>query len=169
MPLAEGILEVVLQVAAGHPVRQVRVRAGALQRVVPDSLQFCFELAAAGTPAETARLDIEIRPASLRCRRCQAETALMTAPFLCGACGDPDVAYLSGDELLVDGVELDTGWRFRPGVDESAVVAARIPAGHLDAHARAELAAHAHGEPARSSLPGGHDRADHHRFRRGIA
>ena len=62
MPLAEGILEVVLQVAEGQPVRQVRVRAGALQRVVPDSLQFCFELAAAGTPAEPAYLDIEIAP-----------------------------------------------------------------------------------------------------------
>lgn len=169
MPLAEGILEVVLQAADGHPVRQVRVRAGALQRVVPDSLRFCFELAAAGTPAEAARLDVEIRPAGLRCRRCRAETALVAPPFLCGACGDPDVAYLSGDELLVDGVELDTGWRFRPGVDESAVVAANVPAGHLDEHARAELEAHAHDEPARSRRRGADDRADHHRFRRGSA
>ena len=97
MPLAEGILDVVLQAASGHPVRQVRVRAGALQRVVPDSLQFCFELAAADTEAAEARLAVEIVAARLRCRRCDAETDLMTPPFLCGACGDPDVAYLSGD------------------------------------------------------------------------
>src|SRR5690349_7077672 len=97
MALAEGILDVVLQAAEGHPVRQVRVRAGALQRVVADSLQFCFELAAAGTPVAEAILVLEGTPACLRCRRCQAETALTQPPFLCGRCGDSNVEYLSGE------------------------------------------------------------------------
>jgi hydrogenase nickel incorporation protein HypA/HybF len=144
MPLAEGILEVALRAAEDQPIRRVRVRAGALQRVVADSLQFCFELAAAGTPAAEALLDLAILPARLRCRHCQAETEVMAPPFLCGSCGDPDVAYVGGDELLVDGVELDSGWRYRPGFAGGKTVTASIPAGHLDAHARAELEAHQH-------------------------
>jgi len=142
MPLAEGILEVALQAAGDRPVRRVRVRAGALQRVVPDSLQFCFELVAAGTPAADAHLLIELVPARLRCRRCNTETEQVSPPFLCGACGDPDVEYVSGEELMVDGVELDTGWRLRPGVEADSV-ADRVPPGHLEEHSRAELAAHA--------------------------
>jgi hydrogenase nickel incorporation protein HypA/HybF len=110
MVLAEGILDVVLQAADGRPVRQVRVLAGALQRVVPDSLQRCFERAAAGTPAAEALLTLEESPAHLFCRRCRIQTHLTIPPFLCGRCGDSDVEYLGGAELLVEGVELDTGW-----------------------------------------------------------
>lgn len=144
MSLAEGILEVALQAAEDQPIRRVRVRAGALQRIVADSLQFCFELAAAGTPAAEALLDLAILPARLRCRRCQAESELMQPPFLCAACGDPDVAYVGGDELLVDGVELDSGWRYRPGFAGGRTVTANVPSDHLESHARAELEAHRH-------------------------
>jgi hydrogenase nickel incorporation protein HypA/HybF len=138
MPLAEAILEVALGVADGRAIRQVRVRAGALQRVVPDSLQFCFELVAAETPAAEARLLVEIVPARLRCRRCDRETDQLAPPFLCGACGDPDVEYVSGDELLVDGVETDVGWRYRPRFASRRAITSRVPPGHLEEHARAE-------------------------------
>jgi hydrogenase nickel incorporation protein HypA/HybF len=162
MPLAEGILEVALQAADGQPVRRIRVRAGALQRVVQDSLQFCFELAAADTPAAEALLDVTILPAHLRCRRCHAESDLMAPPFLCGACSDPDVQYVSGDELLVDGVELDAGWRFRPGLDDGTLVAANVPAGHLEEHAQAEQAALAYGVRFGSRRRPTHDDSHHH-------
>ena len=42
----------------------MRVSVGAGQRVVPDSLQFCFELAAHDTIAANARLDVEITAGS---------------------------------------------------------------------------------------------------------
>jgi Zn finger protein HypA/HybF involved in hydrogenase expression len=60
--IAQGILDVVLDVAAGHEVRTVRVRAGELQAVTEDSLQFCFEMVAQDTPAAAARLDLESVP-----------------------------------------------------------------------------------------------------------
>ena len=49
--LAQGILDVVLDVAGGREPRTVRVRAGELQSVTQDSLQFCFEMVAQDTPA----------------------------------------------------------------------------------------------------------------------
>lgn len=58
--LAEGILAVVLDVAERERVERVRVSVGALQRVVPDSLRFCFELAAQDTLASKAVLDVEV-------------------------------------------------------------------------------------------------------------
>jgi Zn finger protein HypA/HybF involved in hydrogenase expression len=85
MALAQGILGVVLDKANGERVRAVRVRVGALQRVVPESLELCFRLAAADTVAADALLHLH-------------------ATF--------------GDELLVDGVEVASGWRLRPGVSE---------------------------------------------------
>jgi hydrogenase nickel incorporation protein HypA/HybF len=62
MALAQGILDVVLDVAGDHEAKTVRLRVGELQAVTQDSLQFCFEMAATETAAATARLEVEIIP-----------------------------------------------------------------------------------------------------------
>jgi hydrogenase nickel incorporation protein HypA/HybF len=139
MTLAEAILGVVLEVADGQHVREVRVQAGALQRIVPDSLQRCFEQAAAGTAAADAVLTVDETPARIGCRSCLAQIELTMPPFLCARCGESDVEFLSGDELLVDGVELDSGWLHRFGAYGSGTVTANAPSAHLAEHAREEL------------------------------
>jgi hydrogenase nickel incorporation protein HypA/HybF len=58
MAYAEGILDVALEVSEGRPVRRVQVRLGEQHAIVPDSLQFCFSLAAQDTPAADARLEV---------------------------------------------------------------------------------------------------------------
>ena len=115
MALAESILDVVLQVANGEHVREVRVHAGALQRLVPESLRACFEQVAAGTPAAEAALTVDEIPARIGCRRCLAQAELTIPPFVCARCGGSDVEFLGGDELQVESVELDSGWLHRPG------------------------------------------------------
>jgi hydrogenase nickel incorporation protein HypA/HybF len=60
MGLAEGILAVALDVAGAERIERVRVRIGELQRVAPDSLRFCFELAAQDTSAASAVLDVDV-------------------------------------------------------------------------------------------------------------
>ncbi|MBX5491011.1 MAG: hydrogenase maturation nickel metallochaperone HypA [Chloroflexi bacterium] len=114
MALAEGILAAVLDLAEGQPVRRVRLRVGALQHVTTDSLQFAFQLAAEDTAAADAVLELQPVPARLRCRRCGAAHAVAGPPFLCVACGASDVSVAGGDELLIDAVELATGWLHRP-------------------------------------------------------
>jgi hydrogenase nickel incorporation protein HypA/HybF len=137
LALAEGILAVALDVADGRPVRCIRVRVGALQLVVPDSLDFCFQLATADTSADGARLEQLEVPARVRCTRCAAESEAASAPFQCRVCGSFDVEVTAGDEILVDAVELDDGWRYRPGSDDGATPTLRVPADHLAEHARA--------------------------------
>jgi len=68
--LAEGVLGVVLDASEGRVVRRVRLRVGTLQQVMPDSLRFCFLLAAQGTPAAEAALELEETPARARCKLC---------------------------------------------------------------------------------------------------
>ena len=53
---------------AGACTRPLEV--GALCAVVPDSMQFCFDLATEGTVADGARLDIDVRPGAAHCRGC---------------------------------------------------------------------------------------------------
>jgi len=113
MALAAAILGIVLDVAQGEQVHEVSIQAGALRRIVTDSLQFCFDLAAEGTPAHGAVLVVDEFPARVRCDACGIEVDLTTPPFVCARCGTSDVHLLSGTELLVSGVELESGWLVR--------------------------------------------------------
>lgn len=114
MALAEGILAVALDAAEEQPVQRIRLRVGTLQRVVADSLQFSFQLMAEDTPAAGALLEIKHVPARVRCTRCGAKGRLEVSLFRCRNCGASAIQIMSGEELLVDAVELERGWRYRP-------------------------------------------------------
>jgi Zn finger protein HypA/HybF involved in hydrogenase expression len=49
-------------------VERINLKVGKLAAVVPDSLKFCFEVAAKNTPLEGAILHIEEIPVTARCK-----------------------------------------------------------------------------------------------------
>ena len=104
--LSEGLLATVVGVAGDRPVSRVRVSIGALQRVVPDSLEFGFRLVSEGTCAETATLEITHIPVTVRCTACGVESTGEEQPVVCPACGAGAIEVLGGGEVLLDEVEL---------------------------------------------------------------
>lgn len=109
MAMAEGILDVVLDVAGDNPVKAVHVQAGVLHAIVPESLEFSFQLASQDTPAADARLHIRKVNAVFQCGQCREVTAQAAPPFNCPLCGSSDVTFSAGDELLVEAIELTDG------------------------------------------------------------
>ncbi len=57
--LAREIVRIVTRAAAGARVVRVVVRVGAWSCVEPTALGLCFDLAAAGTPAAEASLEVK--------------------------------------------------------------------------------------------------------------
>jgi hydrogenase nickel incorporation protein HypA/HybF len=109
LSIADAIVAIASRHAAGRKVTRVEVKVGYLRQVVPDSLQFAFELITAGTELDGAELAIEDVPARVRCRACEAETVLSEFPAHCGACGGLDVQVTAGEELLVDSIDVEDG------------------------------------------------------------
>jgi hydrogenase nickel incorporation protein HypA/HybF len=107
LSIASAIVEIVERHAAGRKVTGVDVKVGHLRQVVPDALEFAFELVSKDTVAEGAVLAIEEVPAFAQCRACGAETELKQFPAHCTECGSLDVELDGGDELLVDSLELE--------------------------------------------------------------
>ena len=105
MAITQGVVEAVCEHAAGRRVHSVRVEVGALCAVVPDSMQFCFDLATEGTVADGARLDLDVRPGSARCRTCGREFVLRDLILLC-PCGSADVEVLAGRDLRILSMEV---------------------------------------------------------------
>jgi hydrogenase nickel incorporation protein HypA/HybF len=100
--LCEGILESVERRAAGRRVTDIRVRAGAMHRVDPESMAFGFGLVAAGTVADGAHLDLVVVPATVTCGACGAAAETADPYDVCRNCGSTDVSLTGGDELTLE-------------------------------------------------------------------
>ncbi len=106
LSITQSIVDLVAARTTGRTVLAVRVRVGRLAGVVPEAMEFCFELAAAGTPVEGARLEIEESEGRLACRTCGLTSAAEDLVLLC-PCGSADVSVVAGQELSVVSVELE--------------------------------------------------------------
>jgi hydrogenase nickel incorporation protein HypA/HybF len=107
LAIADSIVRIASEHAAGRRVARVEVCVGHLRQVVPSALAFSFELVAEGTPVEGAELVVVDVEAVGRCRACGAETRLAEFPLACRSCGDLDVDVIKGEELYVDSLELE--------------------------------------------------------------
>jgi hydrogenase nickel incorporation protein HypA/HybF len=107
LSIAEAVLGIVDRHARGRRVTRVELRVGHLRQVVPDALEFAFELVSQGTAAEGAELVMEEVPASAICKGCGSRSTLRAFPAQCPECRTFDVEVTGGDELLVDALELD--------------------------------------------------------------
>jgi hydrogenase nickel incorporation protein HypA/HybF len=110
LSVAQALVEQVEDLARQHRasgVHLIRVRVGPLAGVVPEMLATAFPLAAAGTRAEAARLELVDAPIRVRCPSCHAETEARPNKLVCGACGEWRTEVVSGSELILETVELD--------------------------------------------------------------
>lgn len=92
------------QVTSGR-IASVHLEIGKLAAVVPDALQFSFEVCAKGTRLEGAVLRVREIPGRARCRKCGEEQEIDFVPPPC-ACGSIEWQVIGGRELRLEGVEV---------------------------------------------------------------
>ena len=100
LSLTRNIVSIVTEKAQGAKVSQVTLEIGKFSAVLPDALQFCFDLVTKGTVAEGAELEIIETPGIGKCRTCgnQFELPHMFSPC---ACGSTNISRVSGSELNI--------------------------------------------------------------------
>jgi hydrogenase nickel incorporation protein HypA/HybF len=91
----------------GGSVTHVSLRLGPLSGVEPALLRHAFPLAAAGTVADGASLDIQHAVVRVRCLECGDESETPPNRLLCGRCASFRTCLVSGDELLLESVEIE--------------------------------------------------------------
>ncbi|OGD11193.1 MAG: hydrogenase maturation nickel metallochaperone HypA [Candidatus Aminicenantes bacterium RBG_13_62_12] len=114
MSLIAGLFEILEEKAREHKARKVtavRMRVGKLAGAVPEFLVTAFDMYKKGTLAEEASLQTVIEPVGVRCRSCANEFEVDDYVFHCPSCGAADLEILSGTELLLETIELETGER----------------------------------------------------------
>ncbi len=87
-------------------IKRVNLKVGKLSAVVPESLHFCFQIAAQDTPLCDAELNIEEIPLKVRCMDCNVEWIAYEPVFLCRKCNGKSVEMLTGRELDITSIEV---------------------------------------------------------------
>jgi hydrogenase nickel incorporation protein HypA/HybF len=111
MGIATQIVEISISSIPDHykdvRVESVNLKIGKLTAIVPDSLRFCFEIAAKDTPLSGAVLNIEEIPIVARCLACNLEWTINEPVFVCSKCQSGKIETISGRELDIVSIEIE--------------------------------------------------------------
>jgi hydrogenase nickel incorporation protein HypA/HybF len=105
----QSAMEIALEHANAQHAQQihrVKMRVGALAGVVPDSLEFAFDVVTQKTIAEGATLEIEFVPALCRCADCGSEFEPKDFFYECPNCKSLAVELKQGKELELSYLEV---------------------------------------------------------------
>ena len=111
LAVCQDIIAQVENIAREHDaiaVHLVSVEIGPLSGVEAALLEAAFPIACAGTVAENAKLEINEIPVKVKCRSCQEISTASSNDLTCRSCGNWQTDVISGDEMLLKRIELDT-------------------------------------------------------------
>lgn len=87
-------------------VERIILQIGPLSGVEAHLLQQAFPLASAGTVAQNCVLEIKQQAIEVECLKCGQRSTATPNRLICAACGDWKTRLISGDEMLLESVEL---------------------------------------------------------------
>jgi len=111
LAICQALMNQVESIAAERNARSVVsivVGMGPLSGVEAQLLKHAYPVASAGTVAEGAELVVENLPVRIKCKQCGSESDALPNKLVCKACGDWRTTLISGDELILMRVELET-------------------------------------------------------------
>lgn len=111
LAVCQALIEQVESLAAEHSavsVNEIVVRIGPLSGVEQPLLEQAYEIARAGTVAAAAQLVFEDAPLVVHCGECDRESDVAPSQLICPVCGNWRTTLVSGDELLLARLELET-------------------------------------------------------------
>ena len=89
-------------------VTRIELTVGPLSGIEIDLLETAWPIAAAGTIADEAEFVVEATPVVVHCGTCGAETPASSNRLVCGNCGSHRTRVISGEEMILQRLELET-------------------------------------------------------------
>ena len=111
LAVCQDIISQVEQLAVEHQakaIHSITLEIGPLSGVESALLEAAFPIASAGTVAENALLEITAIPVTVSCNICHQQTSASPNKLICGECGSWKTRLVSGDEMLLKRIEMDT-------------------------------------------------------------
>jgi len=111
LAICQALIDQIESIAAERNANRavsIVIGMGPLSGVEAQLLEHAYPVASAGSVAEGAKLVIETLPVRVRCTQCHKESDALPNKLICQHCGDWRTTLVSGDELMLMSVELET-------------------------------------------------------------
>ncbi len=105
----ESILRTVMDHAKRNDARQVTaiyLIVGDFSNIIPECVTHYWNILTEGTLCSQAELYFDRRPAVFQCDDCGTCFEIRRELSACPSCGGMRISFLSGDEMLVDSIEI---------------------------------------------------------------
>ncbi len=110
LAITQSILDIARSAAEEHgakQVRSVRIMLGEYSGVVPQCIQYYFDVISKGTIAEGAALDIRRLPVVIHCNFCGRDSRIDKRHVRCPLCASTDLKLIQGREFYIESLEVD--------------------------------------------------------------
>ncbi len=110
MSVTESMMDVVLRHAERNNATQVtsiNIVLGEFSTVMPESVQFYFDILSKDTIAEGAELNFRRTKLIARCEGCGNEFEVVEYDFTCPGCKGEKSEIISGREFQVESIEIN--------------------------------------------------------------
>ncbi len=110
LAITQSILDIAKKAAQEHgakKVQSVRIMLGEYSGVVPQCIQYYFDVISKDTVAEGAVLDIRRLPVVIHCNTCGKESEIERLHVSCPLCGSTDLKLIQGREFYIESMEVE--------------------------------------------------------------
>lgn len=111
LSVTQNLLEITLRqanLAGAKRITDIYLIIGQLSSIVDESVQFYWDIIARNTIAEDATLHFKRVPTQMICLDCQKEYSPTDNDFSCPNCHGTKVRVISGDEFLIEAIDVET-------------------------------------------------------------
>jgi hydrogenase nickel incorporation protein HypA/HybF len=108
--ITESMLSLALEKAKeaeATKIASINLIVGELSGVVPDCVQFYFDVMSKDTIADGAKLNFETKPTQIRCRKCDTVFTPADHKWICPQCNETSVEIASGRECYMESIEVE--------------------------------------------------------------
>ncbi|HEX7973709.1 MAG TPA: hydrogenase maturation nickel metallochaperone HypA [Anaerolineales bacterium] len=110
LAVTESILEIAqrhAEQAGAKRITGLHIAVGQLSSIVDDSVQFYWDIIAAGTLAEAAALEFRRIPIELICQVCGRRYTPAKEDFACPDCASERIKVVAGEEFYLEAIDIE--------------------------------------------------------------
>lgn len=88
-------------------INEIRIMVGELTGLVPNCIDYYFDIISKGTVAEGAKLIINKVPIKIKCNECNNISQIGKGQYGCPVCKSNNIKIINGKEFYVDSLEVE--------------------------------------------------------------
>ena len=110
LAITEGIMEAAIpqaQKAGAKKILEIRIKIGELSGVLPECIEYYFDIVSKGTIAQGAKLVTTKIPVTIQCPDCGFDGEIDRKKIICPNCKGINFKITKGREYFVDSLEVE--------------------------------------------------------------